>query len=155
MDEEEWIMETCSTNLCWRTLSLSRILRATWSPVSTFSANLTFANAPSPIVLPSSYLPTRRFALGALIIESIYPHRNQLVSCNKCSKLDDFQILNPTKSNIGTFNFFLKQWQPVAKTMIICTIMRAAFQKHVRIVTNNNIERKKPNNHLKELHKEE
>lgn len=55
---------TCSAILCLRTFSLSRILRATDSPVSQFLANFTFANVPSPIVLPTSYLPTRRFTFG-------------------------------------------------------------------------------------------
>lgn len=54
-------IETCSAILCLRTFSLSRIFRATGSPVSEFLANLTLANVPSPIVLPTSYLPTLRF----------------------------------------------------------------------------------------------
>ena len=56
------IMITVSTwaiILCLRIFSLSRILIATFSPVSTFRANLTFAKLPSPRVRPSSYFPTR------------------------------------------------------------------------------------------------
>jgi len=60
---------TCSAILCLRTLSLSRILRATGSPVSEFLPNLTFANVPSPIVLPTSYLPTLRLILDWLMID--------------------------------------------------------------------------------------
>lgn len=51
----------CSAILCLRTFSLSRILRATGCPFSEFLANLTLAKVPSPIVLPTSYLPTLLF----------------------------------------------------------------------------------------------
>lgn len=45
--------------ILWRRIfSLSRILIATFSPVSTWRANFTFAKVPSPSVLPSSYFPT-------------------------------------------------------------------------------------------------
>lgn len=50
---------TCPIILCLRIFSLSRILMATFSPVSQFRANLTLAKLPSPRVRPSSYLPTR------------------------------------------------------------------------------------------------
>lgn len=50
---------TCSTILWRRTWSRSRILMAKTSPDWTFLAILTLAKLPSPIVFPSSYLPTR------------------------------------------------------------------------------------------------
>ncbi len=53
------IQNTWPIILCLRTFSLSRILIATFSPVSTFRANLTLAKLPSPSVRPSSYFPTR------------------------------------------------------------------------------------------------
>lgn len=52
-------IDTCPIILCLRTFSLSSILIATFSPVSTFRANFTFAKVPSPSVRPSSYFPTR------------------------------------------------------------------------------------------------
>lgn len=57
--------------LCLRTFSLSRILMATFSPVSTFLANLTLAKVPSPRVRPSSYRPTRVRPTDALIFRSV------------------------------------------------------------------------------------
>lgn len=50
---------TCSTILCLKTWLRSRILMAKWCPVSIFLANFTLAKLPSPMVLPSSYFPTR------------------------------------------------------------------------------------------------
>lgn len=61
---------TCPIILCRRTLSLSKILMATVSWVSTFLANLTLAKVPSPSVLPSSYLPTRVLPATVLILLS-------------------------------------------------------------------------------------
>ena len=52
-------MSTWVIILCLRIFSLLRILIATFSPVSTFRANLTFAKLPLPRVRPSSYFPTR------------------------------------------------------------------------------------------------
>ena len=52
-------MSTWVIILCLRIFSLLRILIATFSPVSTFRANLTFAKLPLPRVQPSSYFPTR------------------------------------------------------------------------------------------------
>ncbi len=49
---------TWSTILCLRTVSLSSTFMATLSPVSVFCANFTLAKVPSPIVRPTSYLPT-------------------------------------------------------------------------------------------------
>ena len=56
-------MSTWVIILCLRIFSLSRILIATFSLVSTFRANLTFAELPSPKVRPSSYFPTRVLSL--------------------------------------------------------------------------------------------
>lgn len=61
---------TCPIILCLRISSLSRILMATFSPVSQFRANLTLAKLPSPRVRPSSYLPTRDL-LWLLDLEAI------------------------------------------------------------------------------------
>lgn len=58
--------------LCLRTFSLSRILIATFSPVSKFRANLTLAKLPSPRVRPSSYLPTRVLPL-VLALDAMLP----------------------------------------------------------------------------------
>jgi hypothetical protein len=62
---------TCAIILCLRTFSLSRILMATFSPVSTFRANLTLAKVPSPRVRPSSYRPTRVLPTDTLIFPSL------------------------------------------------------------------------------------
>lgn len=51
-----WI--TWSTILCLMMAVRSMTFIATLSPVSVFCANFTFANVPSPIVLPTSYFPT-------------------------------------------------------------------------------------------------
>ena len=56
-------MSTWVIILCLRIFSLSRILIATFSPMSTFWANLTFAKLPLPRVQPSSYFPTRALPL--------------------------------------------------------------------------------------------
>ena len=52
-------MSTWVIILCLRIFSLSRILIATLSPMSTFRANLTFVKLPLPRVQPSSYFPAR------------------------------------------------------------------------------------------------
>ena len=57
---------TWSTILCFRMASLSRIFMATLSPVSEFWANFTFANVPSPMVLPTSYFPTFLITMPSL-----------------------------------------------------------------------------------------
>lgn len=48
---------TWSTILCLRIVVLAMTLIATLFPVSESFANLTLANVPSPIVLPTSYFP--------------------------------------------------------------------------------------------------
>lgn len=53
------IIVTCSVILWLSTWLRLRILMATWSPFSTFFANLTLAKLPSPMVFPSSYFPKR------------------------------------------------------------------------------------------------
>ena len=56
-------MSTWVIILCLRIFSLSRILVATFSPMSTFRANLTFEKFPLPRVRPSSYFPTHALPL--------------------------------------------------------------------------------------------
>lgn len=58
--------QTCSTILCLIMVLRSRTFIATLSPVSVFWANFTFAKVPSPIVLPTSYLPTFLTTISAV-----------------------------------------------------------------------------------------
>lgn len=58
--------QTWSTILCLIMVLRSRTFIATLSPVSVFWANFTFAKVPSPIVLPTSYLPTFLTTISAV-----------------------------------------------------------------------------------------
>jgi len=87
--------------LCLRTFSLSRILIATFSPVSTFLANFTFAKVPSPRVLPSSYLPTRvLLPLPPLLEDDILWNQSKLLS---------FPSLSLSKTEVPVLIFYLSR----------------------------------------------
>lgn len=79
--------------MCLRSLSLSRILMATWSLVSVLRANLTLAKFPSPRVRPSSYLPTR-------VLLPPPPPMLMLVLVR-----DDIFVLSPTSTLTSSFSF--------------------------------------------------
>ena len=87
--------------MCLRTFSLSRILIATFSPVSTFLANFTFAKVPSPRVLPSSYLPTRvLLPLPPLLEDDILWNQSKLLS---------FPSLSLSKTEVPVLIFYLSR----------------------------------------------
>lgn len=69
---------TCSTILCLRTVSRSSTFMATLSPVSVFCANFTLAKVPSPMVRPTSYLPTFRITIAT---KPSLPSSSSVSSC--------------------------------------------------------------------------